>query len=334
MARPCRAQPKCNAAVTQPDAETIWRLFRFNWFLIAGIFATFGAGLLLTNFEVKPQGYLTLFAIAAAYGIFGYINASNPARQNPRVFALLTAIAQMMLVISVMASITYIATAANFPLQDAKLLALDRALGFDFRGYLNFVNDRMWLIYILAAGYRSIFWPIWIVVVALPLLGHYRRTAEFVCAFALALIATTVISTLIPAIGTYGAIGLVPSDHPNIVPQGYYDTLHDAPLLRDGSLRTLDLFRLNGVLTFPSFHAASAALYIWGLWPMRWLRPLNLLVNGAMIVATPIGGGHFLVDVLAGIAVAAASIYAARWIGGSLAIRGYDKALTLKESFN
>ena len=34
---------------------------------------------------------------------------------------------------------------------------------------------------------------------------------------------------------------------------------------------------------------------------MRWLRPLNLLVNGAMVLATPIGGGGFLVDVLAGI---------------------------------
>ena len=169
-----------------------------------------------------------------------------------------------MLVISVMASITYIATAANFPLQDVKLLALDRALGFDFRGYLNFVNDRMWLIYILAAGYRSIFWPIWIVVVALPLLGHYRRTAEFVCAFALALIATTVISTLIPAIGTYGVIGLVPSDYPNIVPQGYYDTLHDAPLLRDGSLWTLDLFASQRRSDLPELSCRFRRLYIWG----------------------------------------------------------------------
>jgi hypothetical protein len=53
-----------------------------------------------------------------------------------------------------------------------------------------------------------------------------------------------------------------------------------------------------------------------------------------MIAATPIGGGHFLVDVLAGVAVAAASIYAARWSGANLAMRGYGKPLTLKESFN
>jgi hypothetical protein len=316
------------------DSQAVWRLFRINWFLIAAIFTVFGVALLLTDFEVRPKGYLIVFTIAAAYGVFGYINMMSPQRCHPRVFALLTAVSQMMLVLSGMASVTYVATAANLPLQDAKLLAFDHALGFDFRAYLDFANDRLWFIYFLVAGYRFIFWPIWVIVVALPLLAHYERVAEFICAFALALIAATVISTLIPAIGVYGAMGLVPSDYPNIVPQGYYDTLHDAPLLRDGTLRTLDLFALNGVLTFPSFHAASAVLYAWGLWPIRWLRPFSLLGNGAMILATPIGGGHFLVDVLAGIAIAITSIYAARWISGSLGVGERAKPLTLKQGFN
>jgi hypothetical protein len=46
--------------------------------------------------------------------------------------------------------------------------------------------------------------------------------------------------------------------------------------LRDGSLRTLDLMHLAGVVTFPSFHAA-AVLYAWAVWPMRLLRLPNLL---------------------------------------------------------
>ena len=96
----------------------------------------------------------------------------------------------MMLVVSGMASLTYISSAANFPLQDANLLVLDRALGFDFRAYLDFANQHLWYIYFIAAGYRFIFWPIWAIVVLLPLFGHYGRAAEFICAFALALIAT------------------------------------------------------------------------------------------------------------------------------------------------
>jgi uncharacterized membrane protein YiaA len=134
--------------MNEPDATAVWKLFRFNWFLIAGIYLAFSLGLLLTNFEVKPQGYLIVFLIAGIYGVFGYTNAISPRRRHPRIFATLTAIAQMTLVVSGMASVTYIATSANLPLQDAKLLAFDRALGFDFCSYLNFVNDRLWVIYI------------------------------------------------------------------------------------------------------------------------------------------------------------------------------------------
>jgi uncharacterized membrane protein YiaA len=297
------------------EAASAWRLFRFNWFLIWCGFIAFGLGLALTGFQIRPKGYLIAFAVAAVFGLFGYYNAVSPQWRNPRLAFPLTAIAQMILIISVMISLTYIATSANMPLMDTTLLAFDRALGFDFRSYVLFIDDRPWLIGILATGYQAITWPICVIVVLLPLAGYYRRVAEFICAFAMALIATTCISTIVPAIGAYGALGLVASDFPNIVPQGYYDTLHQAPLLRDGSLRTLDLLQLVGVLTFPSFHAVAAVLYAWTFWPIRWLRPLNILCNGAMLFATPVGGGHYFVDVIAGIALAILSIYAARRIG-------------------
>jgi hypothetical protein len=296
------------------DGQAAWRLFRLNWLLIAAILAAFGFCLLVTNFHVRPLGFLIIYSLAVVYGLAGYYNVVSPGRQNPRIVFSLSALAQLAVIVPTMTAISYLAASANLPLMDTKLLALDRALGLDFQTYLNFVNDRMWLIYILAAGYRAIGLPILLIALALPLAGYYQRTGEFIFAFLLSLMATVCVSTLIPAIGVYGAMGLDASDFTNIVPQGYYDTLKDAPLLRDGSLRTLDLFALKGVLTFPSFHAVSAILYLWVFWPMRWFRPLNLLCSSAMILATPIGGGHFFVDVIAGVAVAAASIYAARRI--------------------
>jgi hypothetical protein len=316
----------------ESDAAPAWGLFQLNWLMIAGAAVAFGLSLLLTDFHVRPLSYLIVFAIAAVYGLFGRTNMVSPARRNLRIAFTLTAIAQMIMVISVMTSLTYIATAANLPLTDTTLLAVDRALGLDFRTYLNFINDRMWLIYILAAGYRAIAWPIWVIVIALPLAGYYQRTGEFICAFMLALVATTCISTLLPATGIYGTMGLVAADFPNIVPQSYYNGMHEIPALRDGSLRVLDLFYLDGVLTFPSFHAISAVLYAWALWPVRWLRPLNIFCNGAMMVATPVGGGHYFIDVIAGIAAAAAAIYAACLIGRTLATSGHSTAdLTVRE---
>ena len=88
-----------------------------------------------------------------------------------------------------------------------------------------------------------------------------------------------------------------------------------------GALRDLDLWQLGSVVTFPSFHAAAAVIYIWAVWPLRLLRWMSLLVYSTMLVATPIGGGHFLADVLAGVAVAILSIvaanrFASNWISG------------------
>ena len=83
------------------------------------------------------------------------------------------------------------------------------------------------------------------------------------------------------------------------------------PCTMRGTLHGLNLSRLVGILTFPSFHAASAALYIWAFSPLRWLRLLLVPCNILMIAASPVGGGHYFVDVFAGIAVSAAAIVVA-----------------------
>jgi hypothetical protein len=52
--------------------------------------------------------------------------------------------------------------------------------------------------------------------IVLPLAGYYRRSTEAICAFTLALVATTCISALVPAIGVYGMLDLYACDFPNI----------------------------------------------------------------------------------------------------------------------
>ena len=48
------------------------------------------------------------------------------------------------------------------------------------------------------------------------------------------------------------------------------------------------------------------------LWPIARLRWPVLILNNAMLVATPIDGAHYLVDVLAGVVIAGGSLLAAR----------------------
>ena len=306
-------------------AAAAWPVFMFNWRLLASVTGVVAAGLMATKFYIRPSGYVIVFAIAALYWQFGVHNARSAARSNPKVSYCLIAIAQMILAVSVMTTLTYLAMSTDLPLKDASLLAWDRAFGLDFRDYLQFVNTHPSIMRVLAPCYSSINWQMLAVVLLLPFTRQYQRCAEFICAFTLALIATTCISTLVPAIGVYHILGLHPSDYPNFVPQGYYGTLRDAPLVRAGSLHGLSLLQLGGILTFPSFHAVSAVLYVWAFWPMSRLRWLVVPWNLAMIAATPLGGGHYFVDVLAGVLVAATAICAA--LGISNLLRPTDPTL-------
>src|SRR5690606_36367265 len=74
--------------------------------------------------------------------------------------------------------------------------------------------------------------------------------------------------------------------------------------LRDGSHRLLVAVGSQGIITFPSLHAALAVILIAALWPIARLRWIILPLNLAMLAATPIDGSHYLFDVIAGVAVA------------------------------
>jgi hypothetical protein len=149
------------------EASAGWRLLLFNWRLLASLIGVLVAGLVATEFYIEPIGYLVAFGIAGLYGRFGLRNAKST-RRNPRISHTLVATAQVILALSVMTPLTYLAISTNLPLQDAALLAWDRAFGLDFRSYLDFVNAHPLLISVLAIGYGSIAWQILGIMIVLP----------------------------------------------------------------------------------------------------------------------------------------------------------------------
>jgi hypothetical protein len=297
------------------DVDAAWRFFLLNWMMIGTMAAMLALGLVFTNFSLELTGLAIAVGYCGLYGGFAHANACSPMRRNPQVMFVLGGTAQIVLITAVMTPLTYIAAAINLPMQDANLLAIDRALGFNWEGYVRYVDAHpafaAWLNY----GYTMIRWPIFAIPVALAAMGRYRRVEEFTFAFGCALFVTTMISALVPAIGAYQQIGLDPASLKHINPGAYLAQLRDLPPTRDGVLRHLDLLGLGGIVTFPSFHAASAILYLWALWPARLFRPLLLIANGLMLAATPINGGHYLIDLIAGVAVAVLAIVAARAVG-------------------
>jgi hypothetical protein len=304
------------------DIEAAWRSFQRNWIVLGAMGVVFAYSFTLGGFSLEWSGLAVSLGYVALYAGFAQANAWSSRRRDPQVMFVLGSIAQIVLVTVLMAPLTYVAAAANFPLRDAELMAVDRALGLDWAAYVAYVDDHPLLAAWLGSGYAMIRWPLFAIPVVLTAAGRYGRLQEFTLAFGLALIATTIISALVPAIGVYQQIGLDPAALTSLTPQAYIDQLRDLAPVREGLLRHLDLFGLAGVVTFPSFHAASCLLYAWALWPVRWIRPIAIVANAAMLAATPIIGGHYFVDLIAGIAVAGLGIVAAGWITRMIEERG------------
>jgi membrane-associated phospholipid phosphatase len=304
--------------MTSESAAAAWRVYIFNWALLAALWLALFAAVLLGGFSFTVHSVLIGWGFVAVYAAFAWYNATSPRRGDPQVVFVLGGFAQIVLVTLIMAPFTYVAAAINLPMQDAALMRLDQMLGLDWLGYVSFVHAHPLLATWIDCGYTMIKWPLFIIPVALAAGYRFDRLQQFTLTFLFGLIITTVVSALVPAIGVYHELGISIRDFPLFGPDAFESQLIDLPRVRDGSLRVLDLGAITGIVTFPSFHAASAALYLWALWPVKLLKPVAIVANVAMLAATPIVGGHYFVDVIAGIVVAALSVVAAgatcRWI--------------------
>ncbi|MGJ5243013.1 phosphatase PAP2 family protein, partial [Bradyrhizobium oligotrophicum] len=217
--------------------------------------------------------------------------------------------AQIMLLTAIAGPLSYVANATSWPLQDQSLLWIDRALGADPQRIAAFFNDHSWIVRYLKVAYSFIKWPLLGIPIILTMGSRFFRLQQFVLTLSVALAVTIVLSAFVPAIGTYYGLGLSPGEQfPRIDSTNYAAQLRDIYALRDGSLRQLDVLRLAGIVSFPSFHTASAVLYVWALWPIRALRPVSIALNGWMVAATPLIGAHYIIDLIGGGGVAVGSI--------------------------
>jgi membrane-associated phospholipid phosphatase len=79
-------------------------------------------------------------------------------------------------------------------------------------------------------------------------------------------------------------------------------------LLKDGP-GLISPVEAKGLIGFPSYHAVLALLVMWHARGLKHLRIPAILLNIVVLLATPIQGGHHLVDVLGAIPVAAFALF-------------------------
>lgn len=186
-------------------------------------------------------------------------------------------------------ALSYVGASTNFPLQDAIMARADALLGFDWHAMSDWIARKPMLRELLWAAYLSI--PIQLLALFLvhALRGPGVHSGELLWCSITCLLLVVAIAIPLPALG-----------HPGLIGQYHIDMLLAA---RAG---TVD--GLSGIVTFPSLHAASGVVLIHCA---RVLPPLLLIsvpLNVMLILGTPLCGGHYLVDVIAGVGIGVGAI--------------------------
>lgn len=208
---------------------------------------------------------------------------------------------------------TYTGASLALPLVDEVLIKLDALLGFDWVAYVNWLAQFPILSSVLSFSYISMNYCIIFTLFALAVSGQHLALQRFAISFLLCLASVAVMPTLWPAVGGYvfhdvqvQQLGTFPAAA----------RLHEADLLalRDGSLRTLP-DRIQGIITFPSFHASVGVLLTCTLRPLAWVGLPAAVLNLLLILSTLADGGHYLMDTIAGVSIGILSIFLAkRWV--------------------
>lgn len=280
----------------RPPVEP-WSLAAYG--VALGVWLLVALGFAITRFD--SDGSLTRFHVQVAALVLPAMGLRY--LSFPRLATAIEAMAVKMTISAGFAFASVILAATNRPLVDAMLHRWDLAIGFDWRTAMAMLQPHGGAIAALHWIYATLPYQMFLLVPLAAFFGQERRIWVFVAAWGLCLFATMALFPFFPAVGP-----IVHFDHylAGIPPKNeHMDVFTGA---RDGSLSLLGAGTVRGMVTFPSFHAAGAVLLGWLALRLPWARLVAVPLNAAMVVSAIPIGGHYLVDILAGVALAVAAI--------------------------
>jgi membrane-associated phospholipid phosphatase len=259
-----------------------------KWSVLACVMALDVVWLVADRWSIRPESVWPCLVMLIA---FATPLAIKRFRQNANIAHFCEAIVFSVLVAKSGAVLSYLVVSTNLPLVDASLNAMDRHLGFDWLGYYGWVKTHAHYHRVIRFAYQSMVNQIWVVVAYLSFTGRFARLRAFLELSFSTLLFAILVSLFAPAASA--AKYFQAQTHDAVSGFSQFEPL------RAGTLRMIDLDAMQGLVSMPSFHTIMAILFCWSVrrTPAAFiLIPLNI----ALILATPIEGGHYLVDVIAG----------------------------------
>lgn len=285
-----------------------------SWIVVA-----VGSSLVLLGVLLEKAGLsIALNQAAAGFGLAGVVllAARNAfARQGPYYRPALRDAAENVLLfvtISLAGAVaSYGVAALTHGWVDADLERFDTAIGFNWNALYALTAAHGWLQMGGRIVYASIFASPAILLLSFASRGQRAEARSFIASFWLAAVTCLILFHWLPTLGPLAYMWHKPIVY---MPTSGLAQADLIPLLRERHAGPIDLAHLQGLVGPPSFHAASAVLYILAAWKTPHLRwPLTVL-NGLMLLAVPVEGTHYATDVVSGMTVAIASWSCIRWI--------------------
>ncbi|AWB23182.1 hypothetical protein DA075_21620 [Methylobacterium currus] len=168
--------------------------------------------------------------------------------------------------------------------------------------------------WILVTAYRSIWWQPFALLIVFIVQKRVRDYASLQIALPLSIQITWIVALFLPALGAYQFYGMTPAGHAGIAIE--FTDAATAPLLwlRQPELPpVMPAFSDLRVISFPSWHAAAAVIFMLAAWPVPRVRWLALALNGLMLAATPVHGSHYASDMIVGAAIGGAAFAMGTW---------------------
>lgn len=262
-----------------------------------------------------------LAAIALFYG---------RVRPNENLALMATTLLQVLLFSALGSILQYLLAREGGQLWNPELTRWDRSLGIEWTALVRTVDRLPAAAFALKIAYKSLIPQVVVLVVLLGLGGRRDLLRAYMLAGMLCGASCILLSTMFPAVASYVHLGLRARDYPNLDLDLSYAAAAELDALRAGRLMLIRLPDMQGIVTFPSYHAGLATVNLWAFLNggRSKARILGAIAALGTIVSAPIHGGHYVVDVLAGIAIGTASILAAcrliYWRAARLRLRGWS----------
>jgi hypothetical protein len=212
--------------------------------------------------------------------------------------------AQYLSLFAVMTVLSYLTVSTKAPLVDHALDIIDKKMGLDWVAWTKWVGAHPGVGGAFFIAYGSLpAQQFFCYVRNVHMRANWRNSEIWWITFFSALV-TIAASAMFPASNPYIYYGLEKADH----------FLHMVQFLglRDGTMHVIGFSNAQGLIQLPSFHTVLAIMLTYNLRHNLWLLSPALVLNTLLILSCPSEGSHYFIDLVAGAAVAGATIWGVR----------------------